>query len=51
MILKVLTRESYVSEREIVQKLQISPEKLKNNLIQLQKEGFVKRKWGKFTIA
>ena len=51
MILKVLTRESCVSEREIMEKLHISPDKLKNSLAQLLKEGFVKRKGGKYTIA
>jgi len=51
MILKILTRESYLSEREIMQKLQISSEILRGNLIQLQKEGFIKREREKFTIA
>jgi len=51
MILKVLTRESCVSEPEIVQKLQIIPEKVKKNLNQLLKEGFIKRRRGKYTIA
>jgi len=50
-ILKVLTRESCVSEPEIVQKLQIIPEKVKKNLNQLLKEGFIKRRRGKYTIA
>ena len=51
MILKMLTHESHVSECEIAQKLQISTEILKDNLIQLQKEGFVKKRWNKFAIA
>ena len=51
MILKVLTRESYLSEREIMRKLQMSSEILRCNLIQLQKEGFIKREREKFTIA
>ncbi len=51
MILKVLTQESRVSECVIAQKLQVSPEMLKKNLVQLQKEGFVKRRWNKFAIA
>ncbi len=51
MILKALTQESRVSECEIAQKLQVSPEMLKKNLVQLQKEGFVKRRWNKFAIA
>lgn len=51
MILKVLTRESCISEREIMEKLQISPDKLKNSLAQLLKECFIKRSRGKYTIA
>jgi len=51
MILKALTQESRVSECEIAQKLQVNPEMLKKNLVQLQKEGFVKRRWNKFAIA
>ncbi len=51
MILKVLTRESYVSEREMMRKLQMDSEILRDNLMQLQKEGFIKRERGKFTIA
>src|SRR3989304_492251 len=51
MILKVLTRESYVSEREMMEKLQVSSEILRVNLIQLQKEGFINRERGKYTIA
>ncbi len=51
MILNVLTSKSSVSEREIVQKLQTDPEKLRINLTQLEKEGFVRRRGGKFTIA
>ena len=51
MILKILTRESYISEREMMRKLQISSEMLRGNLIQLQKEGFINRERGKYTIA
>ncbi|MCF6159444.1 MAG: A/G-specific adenine glycosylase [wastewater metagenome] len=51
MILKMLTNESSLSEQKILQKLAICPEKLRDNLLQLEKEGFVKRKWRQFTIA
>ncbi len=51
MILKMLTRESCISEREIMRKLQMSPEILRGNLIQLQKEGFIRKERKKFTIA
>lgn len=51
MILKALIRKSSISGREIAEQLQISPEKIRSNLIQLEKEGFIKRKEGKFTLA
>ncbi len=50
MILKTLSRELYVSEREIAQKFPITPEKIKNTLIQLEKEGFVKKRRKRFTL-
>lgn len=50
-ILKALANESYISECEIAQKLQIDQEKLKNNLAQLVKEGFIKSKEKRFTLA
>jgi len=51
MILRACTSESYLSEQEIAKKLQISQEKLKNNLVQLEKEGFIKRKRERITLA
>lgn len=51
MILKILGCELYVSEQEIMQKLHVSPEKLKDNLQQLMKEGFVRKKGRKFAMA
>ncbi|MGQ3684670.1 MAG: A/G-specific adenine glycosylase [Candidatus Loosdrechtia sp.] len=51
MILKVITQESYLSEHEIIQRLQVCPEKLRNNLSRLEREGFLKKKKRKFTIA
>jgi len=51
MILKVLAHNSYISESEIMERLQVSTEKVRDNLIQLQKEGFLKKRWNKFTIA
>lgn len=51
MILRALIRESPVTEREILQETRISTEKLRNNLIQLRNEGFIKKRWGKFSIA
>lgn len=51
MILKALIGASSVSEPEMAQKFQISKEKLTSNLIQLEKEGFIKKKRKKFTLA
>ncbi len=51
MLIKILTRQSCISEREMMEKLQISSDKLKNNLAQLLKEGFIKRRLEKYTIA
>lgn len=51
MVLKLLVQESCTSEHEIAQKVNISGEKLKNNLTQLLKEGFVKKVRGKYTVA
>lgn len=51
MILRALTQESPISEHDIMQKLQMCPEKLRNNLLQLEKEGFIKKRQKKYTIA
>ncbi|KAB2835132.1 MAG: A/G-specific adenine glycosylase [Candidatus Brocadia sp.] len=51
MILRACASESYLSEQEIAQRLQISMEKIKTNLVQLEKEGFIKRKRKKITLA
>ncbi|MBE7446763.1 MAG: A/G-specific adenine glycosylase [Planctomycetia bacterium] len=51
MILKVLVNESYISECELAQKLQIDQEKLKTSLVQLEKEGFIKSKKKRFALA
>lgn len=50
-ILKALTRESSVSEREMGEKLGMNPEKTKGGLDQLMKEGFIKKVRGRYTIA
>lgn len=50
-ILKMLANESSVSEREITRKLQTDSERVRNNLVQLEKEGFIKKMRGRFTIA
>ncbi len=51
MILRALTMEAWISQREIVERLGIDPERVKKNLIQLQKEGFIRKKRSRFTIA
>jgi A/G-specific DNA glycosylase len=50
-VLKLLVNESNISEYQIVQKLHIQEEKLKNSLKQLVEEGFVKEVRGKYSIA
>jgi A/G-specific adenine glycosylase len=51
MILKVLVTESTLSEFEIIQKLDIDPDKVKRNLKQLHKEGFLKEEGKTYTLA
>ena len=50
MILKILTKKHHSSEMEIVRKIKILPERVKSNLINLEKEGFIIRKGKKITI-
>ena len=51
MILRALTAESPISQQEIARRLGMDPERVKGNLIQLQKEGFIKKRRNQFTIA
>jgi A/G-specific adenine glycosylase len=51
MILRALTMEAGISQREIAGRLGIDPERVEKNLIQLQKEGFIRKKRSRFTIA
>jgi A/G-specific adenine glycosylase len=51
LILRALTMESPISQREIVRRLGMDPERVKKNLIQLQKEGFLKKRRNQFSIA
>lgn len=51
MILKALIKESPISEAELVQRLKFSPARVKPNLIQLQKEGFIRNRGNRFAIA
>lgn len=51
MILKALAIEHDISETEITKRLDTTPERVRKNLIQLQEEGFLKKKGNRFTIA
>ena len=51
MILKTLIAAPNLSEGEIVQKIGRSIQDVNENLMQLQKEGFIKKTGGKFTIV
>ncbi|HID20498.1 MAG TPA: A/G-specific adenine glycosylase [Methanophagales archaeon] len=51
MILKALTRESSMSERELVQTLKTDPERVKSILVQLQNEGFIRKSRNNYRIA
>ena len=50
-ILRVLTRESRLSEPELIQVLGADPERMKHALAQLQDEGFVKKSDSYYHIA
>lgn len=51
MILRELAHAPSVSEGEIAQKLQVDQDKIRDNLVQLQKEGFLKKKGRRYAIA
>ncbi|MFQ5841474.1 MAG: A/G-specific adenine glycosylase [Thermodesulfobacteriota bacterium] len=51
MILKALAIEHDISETEITKRLDTTPERVRKNLIQLQEEGFLKKKGNRFTIV
>lgn len=44
MILKVLVQKSPLNVAAIIRKIGAEPERVKNNLVQLEKEGFIKKK-------
>ncbi len=50
LILKILLDEKSLSELEIIKKLDMKPQEVKRNLIQLIKEGLVKKKEKVFTL-
>ena len=51
MILRALTHQPHVTGREIARQLELDTAILKKNLLQLQKEGFIKKIRGKIAIA
>jgi A/G-specific adenine glycosylase len=50
-IITLLTRNQQLTEAEIIKNLQLSSERVKSNLKQLQQEGFIKKKGRTFSIA
>jgi A/G-specific adenine glycosylase len=50
LILKTLVQGARLTERQIVKRINIEPERVKKNLLQLQKEGFIKKQGNGFTI-
>jgi A/G-specific adenine glycosylase len=51
LILRALTMEAGISQQEIVERLGIDSERVKKTLIQLQKEGFLRKRGNQFSIA
>lgn len=51
MILKTLTAKRHISEKEIVCILPVSAGKIKRNLVDLEKEGFIRKKGKRVSIA
>jgi A/G-specific adenine glycosylase len=50
-ILKVLVKETSLSEARIVKRTSMDPERVKKNLVQLEKEGFIRRKGKTFLLG
>ena len=51
MILKILTIKRHISEKEIVCILPVSAGQIKRNLVDLEKEGFIRKKGKRVSIA
>ena len=51
LILRVLTKETSLSENEMINILNLDSQKIKHNLIQLQREGFIKKKGKEFSLV
>ncbi len=50
MILKVLVRESPLSGPQIARKAGMEPERVKKNLLQLEKEGFIQKRGSSYSL-
>jgi A/G-specific adenine glycosylase len=50
-ILKALVKETSLSEAQIVKRTSMDPERVKKNLVQLEKEGFIRRKGKTFLLG
>jgi DNA-binding MarR family transcriptional regulator len=50
MILKVLVKESPLSGPQIARKAGIEPERVKKNLLQLEKEGFIHKRGNSYSL-
>lgn len=50
LILKALVKELRLSEAQLVKNTGMDPEQVKKNLIQLEKEGFIKKNAGTFSV-
>jgi len=51
MILRTLVAERGLSESEIMGRLDVTPERVRRNLVQLEREGFIRKEGNRFTIA
>lgn len=51
MIIKLLTESPQLSEEEVIKKLRVFSARIKENFVQLIKEGLIKKKGQKFMIA
>jgi A/G-specific adenine glycosylase len=51
MILKTLIKNPGISKKELIEKLNLDPEKIEKNLVLLLQEGFLKKKGNRFSIG
>ena len=51
MLIKVITENPHITEPALMRRLNVPAQKIKDNLLQLQREGFIKRNGKKLSIA